>query len=152
MLIIPERVYERVIRWADRDETTGCLVSRYSVGSHGYSQVGWSHDDGRTVTLCHRAVWQYLHGPIPDGYTVDHEVCRNRQCCEATHLRLITNLDNARRNKAGRDWPIGNGECIRGHGSEHWRERGTVRKKGYCLLCKRDNITKYLDRKRRGLV
>lgn len=152
-MVIPERVYERATHWADRDETTGCLVSRYSVGSHGYAQIGWNEDGERTVTLVHRVVWQRNHGPIPDGWTVDHEECRNPKCCEITHLRLITNLDNARRNKAGRDWAIGTGECIRGHSASHWKPKGEItrsgrpRVKGYCSECNKENQMNYLNRK-----
>jgi hypothetical protein len=47
---------------------------------------------------------------------------------------LLTNLDNARRNKAGRDWPLGT--CIRGHGPEHWRPKCSTRQKGYCAKCR----------------
>lgn len=59
--------YYRVTEWADRDESTGCLVSRYSVGSHGYAQA----TDGDGPTLAHLIVWRYVNGPIPKGMTVD---------------------------------------------------------------------------------
>jgi hypothetical protein len=62
------RHYERIIAYADRDEATGCLISRYSVGSHGYAQA-WTG----FVTLAHLAVWHYVHGPVPEGMTVDHK-------------------------------------------------------------------------------
>lgn len=132
-----EAAYQRIVHWADRVDD--CLVSRYSVGSHGYAQA-W---DGNTVVLAHRVVWERENGPIPSGWTVDHEECRNRKCVEITHLRLITNLDNARRNKAGRDWPIGSGECIRGHSESFWRPKGPVRKKGYCSACRQENRARF---------
>lgn len=56
----------------------GCVLSTYSTGSHGYAQA-W---DGATVVLAHRIVWEYAHGPIPGGMTVDH-------------LRLLSNVENA---------------------------------------------------------
>lgn len=134
-IITPARVRERIIHWADRDEQTGCLVSRYSVGSHGYAQIGWHEGGRRIVTLAHRALWIAERGPIPEGMTVDHEECHNRKCVEITHLRLLTNLDNARRNKAGRDWPL-DGTCIRGHHPTWWRPKGPTRSKGYCHGCR----------------
>ena len=124
-----EAAYDRIAHWADRDESTGCLISRYSVGSHGYAQA-W---DGETVVLAHRIVWEYHHGPIPDGMTVDHEVCRNRKCVEVAHYRLLTNLDNARRH-TGRDWPLG--FCVNGHDHSWWMPKSETRAKGYCHACR----------------
>lgn len=122
--------YDRIIRKSDW--IGGCLVCGYSTGSHGYAQA-W---DGVTVVLAHRIVWEWNHGPIPEGVTVDHEVCRNRRCVNIEHLRLLPNLDNARRNLQGRDWPIGEGECIRGHHQSWWRPKGPERSKGYCHGCR----------------
>lgn len=126
-----EAAYQRIIHWCDRAED-GCLVSRYSTGSHGYAQA-W---DGATVVLAHRIVWEWHHGPIPKGMTVDHKECRHRKCIEILHLRLITNLENARRNRR-RDgtWPV-DGRCLRGHDASEWRPKSDTRKKGYCRLCK----------------
>lgn len=130
---MPDHV-ARVLAHADRDETSGCLVSRYSLGSHGYAQ-GWN---GK-VTLCHLIVWVGTHGPIPQGMTVDH-TCRNKQCVEITHLRLLPNLENARRTN-GRDWPLGT--CINGHGPEFWRPKSEFRIKGYCSECRRVRRSDY---------
>lgn len=134
----PQRVVDRTLRKVDRDEATGCLVSRYSVGSHGYAQVGWhDHELGKTVMrLCHRVAWEAANGPIPEGMTVDHEECHNRKCIELTHLRLLTNLENARRNQPGRNWDLGT--CIRGHDTSHWKPKGEQRMKGYCAECRRE--------------
>jgi hypothetical protein len=46
--------------------------------------------------------------------TVDHaqSVCTSRRCVRKEHLRLLTNLENARRTD-GRDWKVG--VCIEGH-------------------------------------
>lgn len=126
-----DAAYERIIAWADRDPETGCLVSRYSVGSHGYAQA-W---DGVTVVLAHRIVWEFNNGPIPPGMTVDHGgACFNRRCEEIAHMRLLPNLENARRTN-GRDWPLGT--CINGHGPEFWKPKGPERMKGYCSECRR---------------
>jgi hypothetical protein len=121
------RAYQRVIQHADRDETTGCLISRYSVGSHGYAQAF----DGK-VTLAHLVVWRYVNGPVEDGMTVDHQVCHNRRCVEITHLRLLPNLENARRTD-GRDWPLG--LCAQGHDESWWMPKTATNKKGYCYAC-----------------
>jgi len=99
---------------------SGCLESMYSRGSHGYAQIGWNEPGyaGAQMLLAHRAVWQAINGPIPEGMTVDH-MCHNRVCVEIAHMRLLTNFENARRT-AGRDWPLG--ECVNGHGNEHLKQ------------------------------
>lgn len=37
---VPERVAQRAYERVDVDEN-GCWISRYSVASHGYAQIGW---------------------------------------------------------------------------------------------------------------
>jgi hypothetical protein len=142
-MVIPERVYERIIRWADRDHETGCLVSRYSLQGAGYAQVGWHGSDGkRIVTTCHRALWIHLEGSIPDGYTVDH-ICHNRRCVEREHLRLLTNFENARRT-SGRDWPLG--ECINGHSNAELFTDSKGRQR--CRPCNRTYQRTYYHRRK----
>lgn len=110
-----------------------CHLSTYSVGSHGYAQVGWVENGKTLMTLCHRVIWTWHYGPIPEGMTVDH-LCKNRRCVRLLHLRVISNLENARRT-SGRDWPLG--QCINGHpDSENWVPSGAGRIKGYCRKCK----------------
>lgn len=133
---VPARVVERVRTKVTVDESTGCLISTYSTGSHGYAQVGWVEDGERTITLAHRVAWIGDHGPIPDGMTVDH-TCKRRKCVNVAHLRLLTNYENARRT-SGRDWPIG--QCINGHPTE-----GEPRR---CPECNRDAQARYRDKKR----
>lgn len=133
MLTIPTRVIERVFTRCHRDEN-GCLVSDYSVGSHGYAQIGWHDDNGhRHMTLCHRVAWIAAFGPIPVELTVDHR-CRNRKCIEIADLRLLTNEDNGR----------GNGNsvkthCLRGH--EFTAENTWLDGHGYrrCRTCAREH-------------
>jgi hypothetical protein len=93
--MVPQRVTDRLL--ASRIPSGDCLISTYSVGSHGYSQIGWTENGRNRMVLGHRVAWEAVHGPITDGLTVDH-VCRNRRCCNVAHLRLLSNRDNARDN------------------------------------------------------
>lgn len=144
---IPEHVYQRVIAHADRDETTGCLVSRYSVGSHGYAQFGVYG----TVVLAHRGIWIYHHGAIPEGMTVDHRQGKcSQKCIEIKHLRLISNYENARRNN-GANFPFG--QCQHGHPDSMLK---LYKRKGKmslgCSECRRKMQRRYRARKKAGLI
>lgn len=73
-----------------------CWPWLQSTASHGYGQT-W---DGVTVRLAHRVGWALANEQqVPDGMTVDH-ICHNRTCINPDHLRLLTNVENARDNRA----------------------------------------------------
>jgi hypothetical protein len=108
-ILIPKRVTRRAYSNVTVDES-GCWISNYSTGSHGYAQIQWQEAGVQYNTTAHRASWTHVNGPIADGYTVDH-LCRKRRCVNPDHLRLLSNFDNGRRND--RDWPLG--QCANGH-------------------------------------
>lgn len=133
-VVIPERAARRA---ATAYVVVGeCWVSTYSVGSHGYAQIGWDVGEGRRrATTAHRAAWVHFTGAqIPTGMTVDH-LCKTRKCVNPAHLRVLTNFENARRT-SGRDWPVG--ACAHGHpNSVHWHKPASGGK-GYCTACRAD--------------
>lgn len=110
-IFIPDRVAERASTRFN-ENVDGCYISTYSVGSHGYAQIGWNHKGQTQTVTAHRAAWVHANGTqIPVGMTIDH-LCAERRCVNPNHLRLLTNFENARRT-FGRDWPVG--ECANGH-------------------------------------
>lgn len=131
---IPDRAAQRALTRYTVDGETGCHISTYSCGSHGYAQVGWQVTPGeirvRSTTTAHRAAWTAIHGTIPAGMTIDH-LCKNRRCVNVDHLRMLTNYENARRTH-GRDWPLG--QCVNGHSNKHlgYFDGG---KKLHCSIC-----------------
>lgn len=52
----------------------------------------------RKPTTAHRAVHEFLYGPIPKGYEPDH-VCRVRHCVnpDPAHTEVVTHAENCRR-------------------------------------------------------
>lgn len=141
-IVIPDRVAIRALsRWT-LEAPTGCHVSTYSTGSHGYAQLGWQEPGAKrsTMTLAHRAAWAAVHGQIPEGMTIDH-LCKNRRCVNVEHLRLLTNYENARRTH-GRDWPLG--QCINGHSDEHL---ANIAGRWHCRICAGDWQRDYRARK-----
>lgn len=99
----------RVISRFSVDEATGCWITSYSSGSHGYGQVGWVDDGCRAMRLTHRVAFEFYCGPIPEGMTIDH-ICRNRRCLNPNHLRLLSNAENGGDNGNARKVA-----CKRGH-------------------------------------
>ncbi len=123
-------------------ENGDCWESTYSVGSHGYAQIGWEDDGIRFGTTAHRAAWVFHKGQIPIGKTVDHE-CKNRRCVRIDHLRLLENLDNARR-QFGQDWPMD--QCKHGHPhDEYWHVNASG---GYCRACNKIWQARYRAKKK----
>lgn len=137
-MVTPQRVIDRLL--ANVAVQGDCHVSLYSRGSHGYSQIGWQQG-GKTFTrLGHRVAWEAVHGPIPEGMTLDH-VCRNKPCVNVDHLRLLTNSENGRRN--WKDYPMGQ-ICVRGHPGP----RVIVRGRNRCPDCWKIYQQTYYRKKR----
>lgn len=140
-IVIPDRVAARAAVLFEADGS-GCWISTYSTASHGYAQIGWQDADYRQVVTAHRAAWVYHHGQqIPDGMTIDH-TCKTRPCVNPSHLRMLSNFENARRT-SGRDWRMG--ECVNGHSNDFLVHRGG---KWKCEKCAAEWQRRYRAKKR----
>lgn len=65
-----------VRRWNRRTgqaESCPCEPYRAERISNGYYQVRVMFDKRRHAAAAHRLVWRVLHGPIPDGLTINHK-------------------------------------------------------------------------------
>jgi hypothetical protein len=104
--------------------TNGCLIWTGARNTMGYSIFQLSVK--RTV-YAHIHAWERVHGPVPDGLTVDHHchtidptcmggaTCPHRACVEPTHLRVISRGANT---LAGNTITGNNARkthCLRGH-------------------------------------
>lgn len=141
---IPERVKIRAATRYVLDPERGCHISTYSVGSHGYAQIGWSVPGQKTsaMMLVHRVIWMSHYGDIEPGMTVDH-MCKQRKCINIKHLRLLTNFENGRRTH-GRDWPLG--QCVNGHPNSNLQTWASGKRS--CMLCDRQRHAAYRAKKR----
>lgn len=84
------------------------------------------------MTYVHRAAYEVLVGPVPEGLELDH-LCRVRHCYNPSHLEPVTRLENMRRTmKNGPD------HCPQGH--EYTPENSYVHARGdrQCRACNRD--------------
>lgn len=105
----------------------------------GYGQFG--------VKLAHRLVWEKVHGPIPDGLTVDH-LCFRRDCINPWHMQLLTAVQNSRCRSGTRKPQKLRTHCKRNH--EFTEDNTYIRADGMgraCRACARDNTRRYNERK-----
>ena len=86
----------------------------------------------------HRAVYELLVGPIPEGAELDH-TCVNPACCNPAHLEPVSHAENMRR--YGERTPT----CRRGHPVEG----ANINSKGGCREC--DRIVMANFRRRKGI-
>ena len=81
-----ERMKERIVLDGE------CWVWTGPPTPLGYRQISLQ----RRLVYTHRAVYELLVGPIPEGLTLDH-LCRNPPCVNPAHLEPVTNAENIRR-------------------------------------------------------
>lgn len=87
----------------------GCWEWAGAHTSEGYA----SGSIGGKWVSPHRASYEALVGPIPEGLELDH-LCRNRGCVRPNHLEPVTHAENIRRGQRGRlSWH--KTHCKRGH-------------------------------------
>lgn len=129
---IPPRVTLRAYTNVTVDPETGCWVSNYSRTPSGYSTLTIKDRGEKSEAfLGHRASWTHVNGQIPAGMTIDH-MCFNKPCVNPAHLRVLSNRDNARRQK-GAVFPLG--QCSNGHPDSSRKLYGIKKKVWRCSEC-----------------
>jgi hypothetical protein len=71
------------------EPTTGCWLWGGSISQNGYGRVSVNNRN----SYVHRVMYEEHHGPVPDGFHVDHK-CRNRACCNPDHLEAVLPIEN----------------------------------------------------------
>lgn len=85
-----------------------CWIPTQKPKSDGYVQIRMY---GESNKYLHRWVYETLVGEIEQGMFLDH-LCRERSCCNPTHLEQVTNRENIRR---GRNYFRERTSCLKGH-------------------------------------
>lgn len=111
----------------------GCWPWVGPIHPNGY---GFANLAGGARTTAHRAVWQALRGPIPEGMVLDHRchnddesctlttACPHRRCCNPTHLEPVTRGVNSSRGRGGPARNLAKRTCPQGHEYSHTDPRG----------------------------
>lgn len=77
------------------DDRSGCWLWQGAKDKDGYALTRWDYRSTRV----HRALYEHVHGLIPDGLVLDHVVCNNPSCVNPAHLEPVTSAENTRRGR-----------------------------------------------------
>lgn len=121
----------------------GCWIWQGAVDRDGYGRVKLAGKN----RLAHRAFYEELVEPIPNGLTLDH-LCRNRACVNPEHLEPVPLATNIRR---GEGAGVQNGRKTHcDHGHKFTRENTYITRRGTrsCRECGREAVRAYRARLR----
>lgn len=80
------------------DRKTGCWIWQGKPTKDGHGQVCFE----RRCRTAHRAMWEFLNGPLPADTTV-HHTCPNKLCVNPAHME-IKHTPTHRRDHAIEKW------------------------------------------------
>lgn len=125
------RVFAKIDASGDCWEWTGTLDAK------GYGVIGRGRR-GTGNMLAHRAVWELLVGPIPEGMHFDH-LCRNHSCVCPDHGEIVTPEENKRRGFSVAVLYSLRTTCDYGHPLDGMLGgQGGKRRYRYCKTCARE--------------
>lgn len=96
--------------WPKVKKTVNCWLWTGAPDSLGYGRV---KVNGRSL-MAHRVAWEFLRGPIPNGFTLDH-LCRVRHCVNPDHLEPVTLRENILRGTGVAALHAHQQTCVHGH-------------------------------------
>jgi len=117
---------------ADRDVTGDCWTWTGHLLPNGY---GYFWLDG-AKDYVHRVSYRQFVGPIPEGLTIDH-LCRNRACCNPTHLDPVTQRENNLRSAGFAAIKARQTHCIHGHPFDEVNTYIAPNGTRKCMTCRR---------------
>lgn len=129
----PKNLLNRLLFCPPTTMPTGCIEFTGPKDRAGYGRLT---KHGRHL-LAHRASYEFIVGPIPDGLVIDH-LCRNTSCVHPGHLEPVTHAENIRRGLAGGLKT----QCKHGH--DYTPENTYVDPKGWrrCRQCHREEVAR----------
>jgi hypothetical protein len=126
----PLRVFSYV------EVTVGCWLWRGTLDGAGYGVIGRGRRGSGNMPA-HRAVWELLVGPIPDGMEYDH-LCRIHACVNPDDAEIVTPEENKRRGYGIARLHAMRTHCPDGHPFDGvLGRRGGKQRRRYCKTCAR---------------
>lgn len=133
------------IRLLSVPQPDGCWQWQGPIDRGGYGVTNFR----RRYLRAHRGAYMAFVGRIPEAMTVDH-LCFNTACVNPAHLRLLTNLENARNQRKAFKT-----ECTHGHAFTTANTGWQINRRNpsgplhrYCIECKRANDRRAKQRRR----
>lgn len=114
---------------------SGCHLWTASTASNG--RYG-SFSIGRQLVRAHRWAWEQEHGPVPNGFDLDH-LCRKTLCVNPDHLELVTHRENVLRGQSFAAVNAAKTHCKRGHLFSPENVRRMSDGGRQCLACARSD-------------
>ncbi len=115
--------------------SNGCWLWTGAQQGGGYGAFWKPSDDEPRLVPAHRAAYQLMVGPIPEGLTLDH-LCRTRLCVRPSHLEPVSRGENVLRGVGVSAQHARQTHCLRGH---EFSEENTYWWRGerHCRICRR---------------
>jgi len=105
---LPERLENKIIP----EPNSGCWLWIGACGKYGHGQLTWP---GHSRSA-HRAVYEFLNGPVAPELDMDHFWCNNPSCVNPEHVRPVSSQENTlRSNKTIAGKFLARDCCAQGH-------------------------------------
>lgn len=130
-------VFKRLGNKVDFEAPNGCWEWLGALNA-GYGVVADVGPKPRRTLKVHRAMFENVVGPIPEGLQLDH-LCKNTKCCNPEHLEPVTPRENTMRSDGFSRHFAEKTHCPRGH--EYAGDNLYIQPRGgrACRTCARDS-------------
>lgn len=143
----------RIMSYVEPITESGCWIWHGAIQSNGYGRT-WINPKRPFV---HRAVYELVRGPIPEGLILDH-LCRVRCCVNPDHLQPVTDRVNILRGTGFSARNAIKTHCPQGHeyttnNTGYGRQASNKRSKyRYCRLCRKVSSAFHYRERRSRIV
>jgi len=133
--------------WAKVDKKESCWLWTGSLQGSGYATIRLG-GRGSKFQMAHRAAYEILRGPIPDGLQLDH-LCRVRHCVNPDHLEPVSGRTNLLRGTSFSAENAAKTHCAHGHEFTPENTKARRSRPGrQCRTCERRFKREYRERQR----
>lgn len=145
----PRPAVDRILERTAADPDSGCWIWQGAVNAGGYGRVSVGSRAEGTLRqeFIHRAVYEALVAPIPEGLHIDH-LCRVRHCVNPEHMDPVPKAVNTLRGEAPAARNARKTHCDNDHPLEGDNLRVTRAGHRQCRTCFRASQKRHRQRHR----